>query len=572
PFRDRLIANPRFLITAGDAPVIYQEGFRYNALHVCAKEDRAAFCQIILNLLSSHSFLQKMYPNDTIEQSKARSHHILDLYLNTPEKGLNETPLHFATNTKAINQAAKSNAELIKNLCEKCFYVPLFRDDDKGDVVIEKPSPKLVRTLDKTEFDITKKNFISPGLTRTHSKLAGYVGPVSPNVANEIYERLKSPAKLRRSPLNLDILRSDDYKGYERILRKMTDEMNLPWSEYWAFLDSYCNLKSPDGHEKLEIYLNQKKILNILNSQISSIQTILNDRANNNNFKSENNEENMFMSYLKQFLTIADNFLSLKFEKFLKIRKFCEKKSNAILEENFDDKQIIDSFTQYMSIVIELSRLDKTSKCYFNLYKSSKDLLNTLNLFKFFENFHMSPIFKKIISCSSASRPLSNTTNISTWAMRDPAKKPNKLRKALFNESDDEDEEPKVSDNDSEEENCFGDADDSVIDQLGKNQIKDDMDLLAMKLNSNFLNDSEPKTRKSLNPFEYRKKNEEETFSVKKSSSFRRPMDVGNKLFMYGDSPSKLDRAVFLAIQDSKIDQNKYRMVKLYEKLLKSKN
>lgn len=444
----------------------------------------------------------------------------------------------------------------------------MFRDDEKGDVVIEKPSPKLVPLLDKTESDFKRTHFVSPNITRTNSKLAGYVGPVSPKVANEIYERLRSPAKLRRSPLNLDILRSDDYKGYERILRKMTDEMNLPWCEYWAFLDSYCNLKSPDGQQKLEIYLNQKKVLNIFNSQIDSIQAILNDRVNNNDLKSENDEENIFVAYLKEFLIIAaqlksaldlkENLISSKFEKFVKTKKFCENIQNSAGEKNLEEQKIMEMFNQYMSVVIELSRLDKSSKCYFNLYKSAKDLLNILNVFKFFENFHMSPVFKKMIKYSSASKPLLNTTNVSPWTMRDPGKKTNKLRKALFNESDDEDQETNVCGTDSDDENCFGDTDDSIMLQHDKNKIQDDMELLTIKLNENFINEFKPKCQNNLNPFGSRLQNDQVNFGVSRSNSFRRPMDVGNQLFMYGNTPSKLDRAVYLAIQDCKIDQNKY--------------
>lgn len=43
------------------------------------------------------AFFQKLYPDDTVETSARRSAYLLDLYLNTPDKGLNETPVHFAS-------------------------------------------------------------------------------------------------------------------------------------------------------------------------------------------------------------------------------------------------------------------------------------------------------------------------------------------------------------------------------------------------------------------------------------------------------------------------------------------
>lgn len=86
--RDKIISNPRFLISAGDAPVIYQEAFRYNCLHVCAKENRHEICQLILNLLSNPAFIQKLYRNDASDDGRNRIHHLLDLYINMPEKGV----------------------------------------------------------------------------------------------------------------------------------------------------------------------------------------------------------------------------------------------------------------------------------------------------------------------------------------------------------------------------------------------------------------------------------------------------------------------------------------------------
>lgn len=150
-FKEKVLSNPRFLISAGDTPVAVQESFRYNALHACAKDNRHQICHFLLGVLSSTSYMQKLYRNDTPEQSKARTVHLLDSYLNTAEKGLGETPLHFACKfgslevarllyacehcdkmalnkagktpkeiicTKATTEAAKKNAQDIQNLFE----------------------------------------------------------------------------------------------------------------------------------------------------------------------------------------------------------------------------------------------------------------------------------------------------------------------------------------------------------------------------------------------------------------------------------------------------------------------
>lgn len=87
-FRDRVIANPRYLMSGVDTPVTYQEAFHYNALHICARGNNHQICQLILNLLSNISYVNKLHRNDTSEQLKARSNHLLDLYLNSPEKGV----------------------------------------------------------------------------------------------------------------------------------------------------------------------------------------------------------------------------------------------------------------------------------------------------------------------------------------------------------------------------------------------------------------------------------------------------------------------------------------------------
>lgn len=51
----------------------------------------------MLTTVAQAEFFLKLYPDDTLESSERRSAFLLDLYLNTPDKGLNETPLHFAS-------------------------------------------------------------------------------------------------------------------------------------------------------------------------------------------------------------------------------------------------------------------------------------------------------------------------------------------------------------------------------------------------------------------------------------------------------------------------------------------
>ena len=73
-----------------------QEGSRYNALHVAAKARNAEICSLILETVSSVAFIRLLYGDDDNASCADGAHILVDLYLNTPDKALNETPLHFA--------------------------------------------------------------------------------------------------------------------------------------------------------------------------------------------------------------------------------------------------------------------------------------------------------------------------------------------------------------------------------------------------------------------------------------------------------------------------------------------
>ncbi|XP_019638769.1 PREDICTED: LOW QUALITY PROTEIN: ankyrin repeat and LEM domain-containing protein 2-like [Branchiostoma belcheri] len=60
-FTETVWNNPRFLISSGDTPVILQEGSRWSALHVAAKANLPNMCELVLDILQDHEFLQLMY-------------------------------------------------------------------------------------------------------------------------------------------------------------------------------------------------------------------------------------------------------------------------------------------------------------------------------------------------------------------------------------------------------------------------------------------------------------------------------------------------------------------------------
>lgn len=59
-------------------------------------------CNLILSTVSNIDFVRLLYGDDTNQNSQERAQVFLDLYLNTPDKSLNETPLHFAAKFGAV--------------------------------------------------------------------------------------------------------------------------------------------------------------------------------------------------------------------------------------------------------------------------------------------------------------------------------------------------------------------------------------------------------------------------------------------------------------------------------------
>lgn len=278
-------ANPRYLIGSGDNPTIVHEGCHYNVLHVAAKENQSGMVQLLLDTLESPDFMRLMYPDDQEAMLHQRIRYLVDLYLNTPDKASNETPLHFACkfgcpdvvnvlcshpatdkhrqnkynqkpSTVICERKNKSSdiKKKIKEYLEERCYVPLLRDTDNSfQPVIGLPwSPSPLEVDFHSLGSGVAGSPIDPVMT-----VRAYVGPLSPSKADEFHRLWRTPPRDRAEYFHR-ILKSDPDRGAERVGREIAHGMGHPWAEYWDFLQSFTDLSTEEGWKRLEEYLDRK--------------------------------------------------------------------------------------------------------------------------------------------------------------------------------------------------------------------------------------------------------------------------------------------------------------------------
>ncbi|XP_014400849.1 PREDICTED: ankyrin repeat and LEM domain-containing protein 2 isoform X1 [Myotis brandtii] len=284
-FSDLIWSNPRYLIGSGDNPTIVQEGCRYNVMHVAARENQASICQLTLETLENPEFMRLMYPDDAPDMLQNRICYILDLYLNTPDKGGNDTPLHFACkfgNADVVNVLSSHPliAKCPRNKCGKTpenvicersknksvelkerireylkghYYVPLLRAEDTSSPVIgELWSPdQMVETAHVSHGGGSPRD---PALI-----LRAFAGPMSPAKAEDFRRLWKTPPREKAGFFHR-VRKSDPERGMERAGRHLAHELGYPWVEYWDFLGCFADLSSQEGLQKLEEYLAQQEV------------------------------------------------------------------------------------------------------------------------------------------------------------------------------------------------------------------------------------------------------------------------------------------------------------------------
>ncbi|XP_063366130.1 ankyrin repeat and LEM domain-containing protein 2 homolog [Cydia amplana] len=277
--RERVWDNPRYLVSSGNTPAIMQEGSRYNALHVAAKALNAEMCNLVLTTVGNPGFVQTLYGLDAdADCCKEFAAILVDRYLNTPDKGMNETPLHFAakfgaeacvdvltsfpqcnkqaTNKfgeqpqdiicKRANNASPECARRILGMLEERFYVPVLHAEDGS------AAPAIGRAFTPAEPPEINRDPLSP-----RYEILAFAGPMAAREADSFRRKWKTPPRGPR--LQQPAFRLQEMtKGLETVGRNLAEEMKVGWNEYWPFLDTFTDLRTPEGLALLENYLKTK--------------------------------------------------------------------------------------------------------------------------------------------------------------------------------------------------------------------------------------------------------------------------------------------------------------------------
>ncbi|GMR48047.1 hypothetical protein PMAYCL1PPCAC_18242, partial [Pristionchus mayeri] len=259
--------NPRFLInTSGDTAAIVQEGFRFNSLHIAARHGSAPIAHFILKSVSDTHYLMGLYGTNESD-ANFRKENILKSFLNTPDKGNGDTPLHLASKWGHVEVARIIVAyrQTIRDFKNKNNEMPL-------DVVCSRYNGERKEELAKQMRIIIHSYYVALYRCSDHSLPTRWIvcdeypcaslcppplhSPLSPILAPFLLTALAGPfenvekanqLEKRWKAQGLDRRRADFDRGAEKVGREIAEKEGIEWMESWPFHHEPIDMKSNNG-------------------------------------------------------------------------------------------------------------------------------------------------------------------------------------------------------------------------------------------------------------------------------------------------------------------------------------
>lgn len=283
-FRELVQLNPRYLInTSGDTAAIVQEGFRFNSLHIAARNGSSRVAEHILKCVSNTEYLVRLYGTNEID-ANFRKENILISYLNTPDKGNGDTPLHLAAKWGhvEVSRIIVSYRQTIRDFKNKNNEIPLDVVCSRYNGEKKEHLAKQLRTILHSYYvalyrcsdhSLPTRWSVSPvyppsSMGPSHSSLISSLhSPFSPISAHFVLTAIAGPFEneenarafeRRWKGQGLDRRRKDFDRGTEKVGREMACEDGVEWAELWPFHDQPIDIRSKHGLELMNNYLRKK--------------------------------------------------------------------------------------------------------------------------------------------------------------------------------------------------------------------------------------------------------------------------------------------------------------------------
>ena len=316
--RSCIESNARYLVTPSDTPTILHQGPRHNALHVAARHGKLEAAQVVLDQVTG-GLMARMYPAECSVQNQRRREYLVDMYLNMPDKGGGDTPLHLAAkfgqlelvrlissfHQTRLEQLNRNGETAVSVICSRAgdeqrkreitallavpqVVIPVYREQGETGQLGRPISLKAAADLLETQSCSSEQSFSSQSslaassplvqssrarvtpdtslgrsprspLVSSSSPISALLGPLPVSRAEKLWRVWKGGERGEGGGVSPARERLEDPSlGLERQGRQLAGREGTGWLEFWPWLGEYADLTTEQGLVLLDSYLEEK--------------------------------------------------------------------------------------------------------------------------------------------------------------------------------------------------------------------------------------------------------------------------------------------------------------------------